>query len=261
MSTTFTKPAISARMPNRGGGLACIAVAAIMGVAACGTSSTPAHSTASSAGQPTTTAVAQSACTSLGGTLDTKQICHVRGATPTSSLDFRFPVDYPDQQAVTDFLVQRRDQFNDWVAHQPPRGSSVSYRLDIGGHAYRSGTTTLATQSLLLDIGNDTGINPVTTFKAFNYDLAKHTAITFDTLFKAGTKPLEVLNPIVQRELDKHDAPGLLTLNELGAAAYQSFAITDDAVIFFFNQDGLLPHVDGPLKVAVPRAELAPMLA
>ena len=31
----------------------------------------------------------------------------------------------------------------------------------------------------------------------------KHAPITIDTLFKPDTKPLEVLNPIVQRELHK----------------------------------------------------------
>ena len=30
---------------------------------------------------------------------------------------------------------------------------------------------------------------------------------------------------------------------------------------FFFNQDGLLSHVDGPLTVKVPRTELAALLA
>jgi hypothetical protein len=32
-------------------------------------------------------------------------------------------------------------------------------------------------------------------------------------------------------------------------------------VIFFFNQDGLLSHVDGALTVKVPRSELAEILA
>jgi hypothetical protein len=43
--------------------------------------------------------------------------------------------------------------------------------------------------------------------------------------------------------------------------AYQNFAIADDAVIFFFNQDGLLPHEDGPLEVDVPRTDIASLLA
>ena len=70
-----------------------------------------------------------------------------------------------------------------------------------------------------------------------------------------------MLNPIVQRELDKRGPTGSLSLDDLGATAYQDFAITDDAVIFFFNQDGLLPHEKGPLTVEVPRTELATLLA
>jgi hypothetical protein len=38
-------------------------------------------------------------------------------------------------------------------------------------------------------------------------------------------------------------------------------AITDNAIVFFFDQDGLLPHEDGPLQVTVPRSDLASMLA
>jgi hypothetical protein len=57
-------------------------------------------------------------------------------------------------------------------------------------------------------MGSDTGIHPVTTYRALNYDLGKHAPITFDTLFKPGTQPLEVLNPIIQRQLDKHGAGG-----------------------------------------------------
>jgi hypothetical protein len=43
--------------------------------------------------------------------------------------------------------------------------------------------------------------------------------------------------------------------------AYQNFASTDDAVIFFFNQDGLLPHTEGSLEVTVPRTDIAALLA
>jgi len=38
-------------------------------------------------------------------------------------------------------------------------------------------------------------------------------------------------------------------------------AITDDAIIIFFNRDRLLPHEEGPLQVTVPRSELASILA
>ena len=54
---------------------------------------------------------------------------------------------------------------------------------------------------------------------------------------------------------------GLADAHDLGAKAYQNFAITDNAVLFFLNQDGLLPHEKGPLTVEVPRTEIASFLA
>ncbi|HEY0695635.1 MAG TPA: RsiV family protein, partial [Kribbella sp.] len=145
------------------------------------------------------------------------------------------------------------------VAQSVPR--SYPYELNIVGRAYRSGTPASGTQTLVFTIGSDTGVHPVTTYTALNYDLSDHAPITFDTLFQPGAQPLEVLNPIVQRELDKRGATGQLSLNDLGVKAYQNFAITDDAVIFFFSQDGLLPHEAGPLQVSVPRTNLASLLA
>jgi hypothetical protein len=229
----------------RGVAIGLMSGAIIAGATGCGTSSTP-----SAAG-------VQSACAALGGTVGPDQICHAHSATPNYAVDVRFPVDYPDQQALIDAITKERGGFIDWVAQSVPR--SFPYELNIVGHPYRSGTPSAGTQSLVFHVGSDTGVHPVTTYKALNYDLSKHVPITFDTLFRPGSQPLEVLNPIVQRELDKHEAAQ--PLNDLNVAAYQNFAITDDTVIFFFDQDGLLPHEDGPLDVSVPRADLPPLLA
>ena len=51
------------------------------------------------------------------------------------------------------------------------------------------------------------------------------------------------------------------TIADLDEKAYRNFAITDDAVIFFFGQNQVVPDNAGPHKVAVPRSELASMLA
>ena len=215
--------------------------------------------TALMAATGTATAATDSACAALGGTVGADQICQAHTDNQGYVLDFRFPVDYPDQQALTDVLTQERDDFTDWVKDM--RGAVLPPELDIIGKAYRSGSPTSGTQSVVLTIGNQAGVHPVTTYKSLNYDLAHHVPITFETLFKPGTHPRSVLDPIVEREVDKRGGPGPLTLDDLGAEAYQSFAITDDAVIFYFNQDGLLSHVDGPLTVKVPRTELAALLA
>jgi len=217
-------------------------------------------------------AAAQSACADLGGTVTPDGVCAVHATNPTYTLDMSFPNDYPDQQALTDYLTHERDQEVDYAAQFPPAPDRISWsdapgRYDFAatGTAYRSGTPASGTQSLVFRIANDTGAanegRPATSYTAFNYDLGKGAPITFDTLFKPGTQPLEVLNPIVQRQLDKHGGAGALSLNDLGVKAYQNFAITDDAVTFFFNQDGLLPHEDGPLQVEVPRTALASLLA
>jgi hypothetical protein len=211
---------------------------------------------------PTAAAGAQSGCDALGGTVDADRVCQVHSTTPGYTLDMSFPLDYPDQQAVSDYLTQDRADFLDWLAKFAPDGRSQPYLHDVTAKVYRSGTHDSGTQSLVLTINDDTGFShedhPGTSYQAFNYDVGKHAPITFDTLFKPGTKPLDVLNPMVQRELGKHTYTPTQDLDE---TTYQNFAITDDAVIFFFGEDQVVVDNSGPHRVSVPRSELAPLLA
>jgi hypothetical protein len=209
----------------------------------------------------TGTAGAQSACADLGGTVGPDQICHVHSTGSSYTVNVNFPVGYPDQRALTDYLTHDRDQFVTYVTQLPPR-NDLPYDLEANGTSYRSGTAASGTESVVLEVYNESGgAHPVTSYKAFDYDLSKHVPITFDTLFKPGTNPQAVLDPIVQRELEKRGHTITQPFNVLGAKSYQNFAITDDAVIFFFGQGVLLAEVDGPLEVSVPRSELASLLA
>jgi len=244
------------------GALAGIAATAVIATAAgCGAPSI-AHQTASTAPPATATtstaAQGESACTDLEGSIGPNGICRVLSATPTYKIDMSFPTDYPEMPAVAAFLKRDRDDFIDWVAKFGPHGGgNRPYQYAVTAKAYRSGKPDPRTQSLVLEIDNDTGLahegHPNTTFRAFNFDLAQHVPITFDTLFKPGAKPLEVLNPIVRAQLD---APAA----DLDEKTYQNFGITDDAVIFFFGEDQVVRDNAGPHKVAVPRIELASML-
>ena len=47
------------------------------------------------------------------------------------------------------------------------------------------------------------GAHPQTYYQSFNWDVAKRAPITFDTLFKPGTKPLDVIYPAVEQDLQK----------------------------------------------------------
>lgn len=199
-----------------------------------------------------------SACTQLGGTVGSDGFCEVHDTTTTYTFTSRFPTDYPDQQPVADYLSQERADLVDFASKSSAPARTHPFEIDIVGKAYQSGDGQTGTRSLVLDIGDDTGVHPVTLYKTFNYRLADHAPVTFQTLFKPGSDPLAMLNPIVRQQVLARDPSASV---DLTAASYEKFAITDDAIIFFFNQDGLLPHDLGPLEVSVPRKDLASVLA
>ena len=78
-------------------------------------------------------AAAQSACVDLGGTVDGDQTCQVHTANATYTLDYTFPVDYPDQQAVAGYLIQTRDGFVN--VSGMPGSRDQPYVLDAKGIA------------------------------------------------------------------------------------------------------------------------------
>jgi hypothetical protein len=93
---------------------------------------------------------AQSACAHLGGTVDPDQIYHARSAGSGYEIDFRFPVNYPDQRALADYLTGERDRLGSWVAQNTPGPvrHARSYELVANGTAYRSGTPASGTETV-----------------------------------------------------------------------------------------------------------------
>ncbi|MGV0741965.1 esterase [Mycolicibacterium sp. XJ870] len=206
-------------------------------------------------------ATAQTVCAQLGGTVDRDQVCQVHTANAAYTLDYTFPVGYPDQLALGGYLTQTRDGFIN--VSDMPGSRDQPYVLDAKGTAYTSGIPP-RTRSMVFEVyQNVGGAYPQTWYKSFNYDEATRQPITFDTLFKPGTKPLEVIFPIVQRELQKQSGVEQAIPPGVGQdpAHYQNFAITDESVIFFFGQGELLAETAGATQAAVPRAAVAPMLA
>jgi hypothetical protein len=252
-------------MTTRNVVITLLGAAVIVGTAACAVSGRPiaitliSPSATTSTATPTSPTTAPSACTDLGGTVGQDQTCQVHTATSDYTLDLSFPVDYPDQRAVTAALTKQRDQFIDLVGERPHR--DTPYALAVTGRAYRSGAPASGTESLVFEEYFDTGgAHPETYYESLNYDLGRAAPITFDTLFKPGTDPLGVLDPIAQRELANR-VGGQADDNPVGATAYQSFAITDDAVIFFIGQGMWIMEAAGPQEVSVPRSDLAAVLA
>lgn len=207
-------------------------------------------------------ASAQSACADLGGTVNPDQICRVHAKNDTYQLDFTFPAHYPDQQAVADYLTQARDGFVN--VSDMPGSRGLPYVLDAKGTGYRSGLPLLGTESLVFEVyQNVGGAHPLTWYQAFNWDHATRSPITFDSLFKPGTKPLDVIYPEVNRYLSQQQGlvDAVPQTAGLDQTNYQNFALTDDSMIFFFSQGEMFPESAGPVQASVPRATVAPMLA
>jgi len=206
-------------------------------------------------------AAADSACTSMGGDVEGEQTCHVHAANSTYTLDMKFPLDYSDEQALTDYLSQNRDGFVNVAQTSGTR--DVPYQMEVTSEQYHSGQPPSGTRSVVVKVFEDLGgPRPSTSYKGFNYDLGAQKPITFDALFAPNSKPLDSIYPIVQREVGRQTGFGAVILpgSGLDSSHYQNFAITDDELIFYFAPGELLPaSIAGATQVHVPRNAVPPL--
>jgi Protein of unknown function (DUF3298) len=205
-------------------------------------------------------AAAPPSCAGVGGTVDAAQMCHVQAIAPTYTLNLTFPADYPDEQALIDYITQNRDGFVS-VA-QSSKGRDQPYQMEATTEQRTAGQPPHNTRSVVLKLFQDLGgAQPSTWYKAFNYNLGAQQPITFDNLFPPGSTPLDSIFGIVQRELQRQNALGAAILPSTGLdpSHYQNFAITDDQLIFYFAPGEMLPAFAGPVQAQVPRNAIPPL--
>lgn len=203
---------------------------------------------------------AQTDCAAMGGAMEADNVCHVHSAASNYTMDVRFPTNYADQQAVIDYVTQNRDGFTN-VA-QTPTSRNSPYEMDVTTQSFTSGPPTGGTQSVVLKLFQDVGgAHPTTWYKAFTYDVAQRKPVTFDSLFAPDAKAVNAIFPAVQRDLERQTGlTGVIATSDgLDPSHYQNFAVTDDAVIFFFGQGELLPSDAGASSASVPRSALPPL--
>jgi hypothetical protein len=200
------------------------------------------------------------ACNSLGGIVEAGQMCHVHASGATYTLDMDYPVDYPDQQALTDYITQNRDGFVNVAQSSGHRDQP--YQMDATTEQHTAGQPPHNTRSVVLKFFQDLGgAHPSNWYKAFNYNLGTNQPITFDNLFAPGVTPLDSIFPLVQRELEHQTGFGAAILPSTGLdpSHYQNFAITDDQLIFYFAQGEMLPAFAGATQAQVPRSAIPPL--
>ena len=195
------------------------------------------------------------ACATLGGVVQAGD-CHVQARNPAYKMDMTFPLDYPDEQAIVDYLSQTSEGFVN-VAKDPD-ARNQPLEMDVAAESLRSAQTRSVVLKLFQDVGS---AHPSTWYRSFTYDTARGKPVTFDTLFAPDTKPLDVIFPIVQRELETQTglAGSISAGDGHDSSHYQNFAVTDDSVIFYFGQAELLPSYAGETSVTVPRNVLPPL--
>ncbi|OBF67000.1 hypothetical protein A5753_05785 [Mycobacterium sp. 852002-51971_SCH5477799-a] len=199
-------------------------------------------------------------CASLGASLEAGQMCRLHATGPNYTLNMSFPADYPDEQALTDYITQNRDGFV--AVAQSSGGRDQPYQLEATTEQHGAGQPPHNTRSVVLKFFQDVGgAHSSNWYKAFNYNLGTKQPITFDNLFPPGATPLDAIYPIVQRDLERQTPLGAAVLPSTGhdPSHYQNFAITDDQLIFYFAPGEMLPALGGPLQAQVPRNAIPPL--
>lgn len=193
-------------------------------------------------------------CGTLGGVVE-DGLCHVVDSQPTYALNVEFPLDYPDEQAIVDYLSQTRAGFV--TISQAVDARNLPYQMNVDSTSFRSAQTRSVVLTLFQDIGS---AHPTTWYKSFTYDVNKGTPVSFGTVFDPAA--LQQIFPLIRRELEtKTGLTGSISPGDgLDPSHYQNFAITDDSVIFFFGRAELLPSYAGATSVAIPRSAIPPLL-
>ena len=198
---------------------------------------------------------APDACATVGGVVQAGN-CHVQASNPAYTMEMTFPLDYPDEQAIVDYLRQTREGFVNVATDPDARNQPLE--MNVTAESLRSARTRSVVLKLFQDVGS---AHPSTWYRSFTYDTARGKTVTFDTLFAPDAKPLDVIFPIVQRELETQTglAGSISPGDGRDPTHYQNFAVTDDSVIFYFGQAELLPSYAGETSVTVPRSALPPL--
>lgn len=193
--------------------------------------------------------------------VDAKQMCHFDASGPFSDISMVFPANYPDEQKIIDYLTKVNA---DYQNARGPLGTLKSpTALKVTGTRYNSGPPPTGTQSVITEVyQNLGGAHPLTWYKSFNYNLATRQPITFDALFRPESQPLQTILPLVQKTLaDRYGAAVAIPPDTgLQPANYQSFAITDKAIVFFFDQNALQAAMEAT-QVSLLRSALASLIS
>jgi hypothetical protein len=113
------------------------------------------------------------------------------------------------------------------------------------------------------------GAHPNTTFSSFTFDTASNRVLAFEDLFAEGVDPLATIMPIAREKLlvklaelgmDEETANMFIPTGTDDLSDYQNFALTDSALLLFFEQNQVSPSAAGTQEIEIPFSELDGLL-
>lgn len=182
---------------------------------------------------------------------------------PRSNVNIEFPSKSPQEQAIVDYATNVANNYYEVETAARNNTPSGLSELEVTATSYASGTPEAGTQTVVLKSYQFIGgaAHPNISYKAFASTNPTGTPITFDSLFRPGTKPFDVIVPIANNQISADVGQPFTMDAAVGhdPANYQNFAITNDALIFFFDKDQLAVPT-GDFQVSIPRSAVATML-
>jgi len=207
-------------------------------------------------------------CSQKGGIWNAEDTtCNIQHSI---DIEISYPVtlaQYPIvEQTVDAFIQETRSQFLAGVTAPEMFSFPVfgGFFLSIGYDEYRFSEEIV---TLVFTVGDYTGgAHPNSYYRTFTYDLAQGRQLSLYDLFIEGADPLSVISPIVQQDLQTRI--GEMTDPEwiaLGTGDnpenYANFAITPDALIFFFSPYQVAAYAAGPQQSSIPLSQISAILA
>ena len=168
------------------------------------------------------------------------------------------------EETVDDFLRQTRAEF---IQSFTPEWSLPLYvnnwSRNITYELFQYSPDVLSVKLNLSDYTG--GAHPNLNFQTFTFDLTQQKVLSLEDIFQDGVNPWPTLVPMVQQNVT----------DQLGEAAdpqwvqqgtaenpdnYQNWALTPDALVFFFPPYQVVAYAYGPVTVEIPLTAISSLL-
>lgn len=209
----------------------------------------------------------ETACFDKGGVWEDNE-CLIRSSF---ELEIRYPLELIEYEIVAEtidaFVIEQKEIFLQYVNVPSAEMLPMSYAPWTLTMNYETTSHSDDILSIIYTISEYTGgAHPNSYYRTFTFNLAENTVITLEDLFVEGANPLEAIAPLVVADLTEQmgefaDAAWIESGTGENMENYRNFALTEDALIFYFPPYQVAAYAAGAFEVQIPLSELSDILA